>query len=499
MVILAGIFVIAACQKELSVESGLTGGLATGTLKDSLGDCQPVSINGNYVTDSTLRADNYVYVQVQVTAPGIYRITTDQQNGFNFRDSGYFPSAGLQTVKLMAIGRPILPIPTNFTVNFGTSQCNFIVNVVDSSGGSGGGTPAAFTFNNTAGVCASPNIQGTYQAGTPLTANNTVTLSVNVTTPGTYNLTTTTMNGMTFSGSGVLATAGPATIVLRGTGTPTAAGTTAFAVTTASAGCGFSINVTSGNTQNATYTLAGAGGPCTAATVNGTYTAGTPLNATNSITVQVNVTAPGAYNMSTVSASGISFSGSGNFATTGQHNVTLAGSGTPTSAGTATIGVAAGTSACSVQVTINPGSGTGGGATAADSAWRFSQGARFFHGPMDTAYIETFQGFTFLRLEGYTFATNDSTFLAGILLPGGTITPGNYSTSNGSIFAFLDANFDEIYEANAGTPGAAINFTISSYNTTTRVVTGSFTGNAFNAAGSVVPITGGTFRAVVGQ
>jgi hypothetical protein len=132
---LAALFVFAACQKELSSESGFGGGFALATFsKDSLDDCVPFVISGRYVVDSTMKDSNYVYVQVKVSSPGVYHISTDLNNGFSFKDSGYFATTGLQSVKLKAVGKPVLAIPTDFQVLFDTSFCMFTVQVTKDSG-----------------------------------------------------------------------------------------------------------------------------------------------------------------------------------------------------------------------------------------------------------------------------------------------------------------------------------------------------------------------------
>lgn len=77
---------------------------------------------------------------------------------------------------------------------------------------------------------------------------------------------------------------------------------------------------------------------CTSITTNGTYSVGTALAATNTITVNVNVTTLGSgdnsYTISTDTVNGYSFSSTGTFTSTGVQTITLNGTGTPTAAGT---------------------------------------------------------------------------------------------------------------------------------------------------------------------
>ena len=119
---------IVACTKESSYESGLgIYSTAAGTLKDSLGNCQNITINGTYLVDTVMTDSNYVVVTANITTPGNYKIYTDTVNGFWFRDSAYILGTGTQTFKLKGYGKPILPLTSNFTVYFNTSYCLFSV------------------------------------------------------------------------------------------------------------------------------------------------------------------------------------------------------------------------------------------------------------------------------------------------------------------------------------------------------------------------------------
>lgn len=68
---------------------------------------------------------------------------------------------------------------------------------------------------------------------------------------------------------------------------------------------------------------------CSSVTSNGAYAVGTPLNATNTLTINVAVNVIEAYTISTNTVNGYSFSGSGVFSGIGLNTITLSGTGTP--------------------------------------------------------------------------------------------------------------------------------------------------------------------------
>ena len=75
--------------------------------------------------------------------------------------------------------------------------------------------------------------------------------------------------------------------------------------------------------------LIGSGGLCDNTVVNGYYTEGVQLNASNNVVIEVDVSEPGTWSMNTAILNGYSFSGSGTFVSTGIYQVTLQGNGTP--------------------------------------------------------------------------------------------------------------------------------------------------------------------------
>ena len=117
------IFLITACQKELSIE--LKDSVSTGSLKDdSAGKCLPKTVQGIYKVGTVLVADsNYIDVQVSVTAAGSYRVYSDTVNGFFFQAKGNFGATGLSTVRLSGNGTPKTTGINNFTITYDSTKC----------------------------------------------------------------------------------------------------------------------------------------------------------------------------------------------------------------------------------------------------------------------------------------------------------------------------------------------------------------------------------------
>jgi hypothetical protein len=329
---------VQTCIVQVTVLPSGSGGPAVGTLAGGPGVCAPFTLNGTYASGTALNASHNVQIQLNVTTAGSYSITTDTVAGFWFSGSGTVLT-GSQTITLNGNGTPSSGGVKTFTVKFGSSTCTFTVNVSAAAAGTLGGGP---------GACAPITVNGTYTQGVALTPSNTVQVQVNVTTAGAYSITTNTVSGFSFSASGNFAATGTQTVTLNGTGTPSASGTINFTVTFGSSTCTFTVNVGSG----AAGTLSGGPGACAPITVNGTYTQGVALTPSNTVQVQVNVTTPGAYSITTNTVSGFSFSASGNFAATGTQTVTLNGTGTPSASGTINFTVTFGSSTCTFSVTV---------------------------------------------------------------------------------------------------------------------------------------------------
>lgn len=104
---------------------GTGGGTSVGTLGATAGTCAPVTNNGTYTQGILLNSTNTVTVQVNVTTPGTYIISTNTVNGVSFSKSGTFTSTGISSIILVGSGTPLMPGLQTFTVSFGGNTCSF--------------------------------------------------------------------------------------------------------------------------------------------------------------------------------------------------------------------------------------------------------------------------------------------------------------------------------------------------------------------------------------
>jgi hypothetical protein len=241
LVLLTGLAFI-SCQKEYSEENGGAGsGEATGTLKAAgSGECLPSSVQGVFIAGTVVNTSNFINVDVDFTALGTYTITTNVVNGYSFSATGIATVTGVQTVKLTAnaSGIPVAAGANTFTVSFGGTQCNIVVDVYPAGTGN-----ADLTIN-----CAGVVLGGTYTQNTSTTSANTVQVEATVITAGLYNISTNTVNGVSFSGSGFLAAGTSMVTLVANGGMPTASGVQAYTVTAGTSTCTFDIDYVVGTT-----------------------------------------------------------------------------------------------------------------------------------------------------------------------------------------------------------------------------------------------------------
>jgi hypothetical protein len=284
------------------------------------------------------------------------------------------------------------------------------------------------------GDCLAKTINGTYTATKSLADTNYIDVDVDVTQAGHYTIYTDTVNGYFFRATGTFASTGSNNVRMKGFGTPGSAGTNDFTVFYDSSFCNVSVTVlpnsgSSGGT--AVYTLAGTGGNCMNFTPAGTYTQGVALTSANKVTIDVNVTTAGTWNITTPAVAGFSFSGSGTFTTTGNQTITLNGSGTPNASGAQIFPVSVGSSSCSFTITVGSGTAPTGDyfPTTTNSNWSYE----FDNDPNDTLLRKVISPTKSALGNTYNIfmATDDVSF--------GFDSSGYYRKANGNYYEFIDA------------------------------------------------------------
>lgn len=262
--------------------------------------------------------------------------------------------------------------------------------------------------------------------------------------------------------------------------------------------CQKDFSIETGASYAATGTLYDSSGNCMTDSVVGTFYDGiTPGRDTAYVLVKVNVVTAGTYNIVSNTQNGLYFSDSGYFSATGINTIKLKPVGTPIIPGTNSYTITFDSSTCYFSITTkdSTGTGLGGGTTTnpnlSDTAWKFTGPSGSYQGPVDTAYTKDSLGIHYLYIAGHN--TGDSILYMGVAFSGGAIATGSYSSSSSALFRFTDSGGTTIYTADPTVSGVNTVITISSYNATTNIVTGTFTGTANNASGTAVNITQGSF------
>ena len=349
--------------------------------------------------------------------------------------------------------------------------------------------------------CLPKTVQGVYVAGVSLGSTNFIEVDIDVDLIGSYFITTDTINGYYFSGSGNFSATGINTVKLSGKGKPLAQGGDFFTVDFDSTSCNVAVTVlpaTAG--APAVFTLQTSGTNCMDASVSGDYTKGVVLNSTNKVTVKVNVTTIGSYSISTTATNGMTFSASGAFSTTGVQTVTLTGSGTPVNSGAISIPLTVGSTTCSFPVTVNttatnpPPAGT--------YVWKFTSGGKITHGEVDgDGVLEVVSSgafsFTTIAFFGISAAVDTSIVIAIADLNNVVNANETYvSTSTTSNSAGIEIDYGGVtFYADPQTPTASVTVKVTSHNTTTKVIAGTFSGTLKDQTGAqTLTITNGEFN-----
>lgn len=210
---------------------------------------------------------------------------------------------------------------------------------------------AIYKLVNSNGSCYVADVAGDYYKDVALSQGNSVQLLVDVSKPGSYSFSSNTASGFKFFATGNFTDTGRQSITLSASGTPSSIGNFNFKPVIDSS-CAFAITVAIQPPVLGIFTLAGAPDICTNPAIIGHFTPGRALQASNTVTVSVNVTSAGAYSLSTDTLDGISFSAAGSFTKTGNQTVILKGAGTPFVARYLSFSIQGGNAKCSFSLPV---------------------------------------------------------------------------------------------------------------------------------------------------
>lgn len=127
------IFYLFSCEKEYSSENNTGISASSGTSSYSFVDantnCTTAIINGTYMVNLPATQNNTVQLQVKVTAPGTYSISTPTIDGLSFYASGTFTKLGVQPILFYASGKPV--VHGSFPYSPGNNGCSFTITIND--------------------------------------------------------------------------------------------------------------------------------------------------------------------------------------------------------------------------------------------------------------------------------------------------------------------------------------------------------------------------------
>lgn len=99
------------------------------TLLDASGNCNPIRVEGSYISGEALNVNNRLVLQVTVSTPGTYSFLVSSGNGYSFSASGSLIAAGEQLLIIPGSGTPVNKGVNNLSVSAQGNTCNFTIDV----------------------------------------------------------------------------------------------------------------------------------------------------------------------------------------------------------------------------------------------------------------------------------------------------------------------------------------------------------------------------------
>lgn len=257
-------------------------------------------------------------------------------------------------------------------------------------------------------------------------------------------------------------------------------------------------------------TLKDSTGICFSSIVHGTFYNGVIAGSdTAYIEVKVNVQKTGNYKISTDVQNGLQFADYGVFEKLGLTTIKLKPAGQALTHTSTTFNIVFDTSICSVTMNILD-SALLNQQVVTDTLqlnnWQFTDVKKgiTYKGLLEINYIYTLGAEKILVLSSKKAeAPGDSTLLINILLPAsGNIEKGTYSSDDSPTGMVFKTFSDACLNCVGGglipvSSGAKVNFIITDYDASTKIVKGRFSGTTVDQFEAIVPIADGGFSAVV--
>lgn len=131
--------------------------------------------------------------------------------------------------------------------------------------------------------------------------------------------------------------------------------------------------------------------------------------------------------------------------------------------------------------------------------WQFTADGRTFKGKIVSAVFTDLIGGNLQLIGTFDNGSTDTTFGLSVQFEGSKIDTGTFVTEDaGTNFSLVKSQSgDIIYAANTFSVPPVLSIKVSAYDSTTKVISGTFSGDCYNFDGANVPVTNGTFKTTI--
>jgi hypothetical protein len=244
-------------------------------------------------------------------------------------------------------------------------------------------------------------------------------------------------------------------------------------------------------------TLKDESGICFPSSLSGTFYNGIfPGSDTAFVEVKVNVFSPGVYVISTDLQNGLQFFDSGYFSTTGIQSVKLKPRGIAVAPAQTNFNIRFDTSVCSFTLNVEDSSLLNKDL----NTWHYTdtKNGITYHGTINATHYLTTSSGNLLSLRQESFNADDTTFQIGVSFPA-AISPGIYKTDTLNNFALsvhgrcINCAWGVVYKLK----GALTVIEIKSYDPSTKIIKGTFSGTSVDWYDTIAIVKDGSFSAVI--